>query len=110
MQEKLAEVEQLRREVELAREKGIASPAVLLRRAAAAEDAFLALAAATLAAPDPLPLLRANAALTRAAAGEQGSTAVHFIAVFLHRHKAGATRHGDAGVECRWPEGGAVAA
>ena len=61
----------MQREVQLAREKGIATPAVLHRRAAAAEEAFLGLAAALVDAPDPVPLLRANAALTRSAAGGQ---------------------------------------
>ena len=68
-QEKLADLRELQQEVEIARHKGIDTPAVLRRRAAAAEQAFLGLAADLLGAPDPVPLLRTTVALTRTAAG-----------------------------------------
>lgn len=81
-QEKLAELKQLQREVQVAREKGIATPSVLRSRAAAAEEAFLGLAAALLEAPDPVPLLHANAAITRSAAGAELPGAVYGYADF----------------------------
>ena len=66
----MAELRETKEEVQLARDKGIITPAVLQRRAAEAEDAFLRLTASLLEAPDPIPLLRTNAALTCTVAGE----------------------------------------
>ena len=65
----MAELREVKEEVQLARDKGISTPAVLQRRAAEAEAAFLRLTASLLEAPDPMPLLRASAALTCTVAG-----------------------------------------
>ena len=85
-QDKLAELREVRQEIEAARHKGIATPAVLQQRAAAAETAFLGLAAAVLNAPDPVPLLRATAVLRHTSAGAGIARASQLVTVVDPSH------------------------
>ena len=57
--------------VAASRDKDVNTPAVVRDRLEAAESGFMDLASALLRAPDPVPLLRAHAALQRSYTGEQ---------------------------------------
>ena len=68
-QDAMARLAEARGAVEAARDKGIATPAVVRDRLEASECGFLDLASALLRAPDPLPLLRDHESLLRSDVG-----------------------------------------